>query len=493
MTPRPFAQCLSGTRAAVLLAGALSLAGCAVGPNYQTPPPPVAKTYTPQPLPAQTAAADDPAGAAQRLAVGQDISAQWWTLFHSTAINALVEQALKSNADLEAARAALRAAQETYYAQRGSLLPQAGIDYNASRNKASDTISTPLSTGQNPYTLHTAQVTVSYVPDVFGGLRRQVEQTKAQAESQRFQTEAAYLSLTAQVAAAAIQAASLREQLDAEREIVRSAGDVLKIMRRQLDLGEIAGADVASQEYVLAQAQQAVPPLEKQLAQQNDLLDQLVGAAPDQAQPALSLAEMTLPQDLPLSLPSQLVEHRPDIRAAAENLHAASAGVGVAIAARLPAFTLSANAGGLATTLSALFNNGNSFWTLTGDVAQPIFQGGTLLHRQRAAEAALDQAKAQYRSTVLSSLQNVADTLQALDADSRGLQAAVLAEHSAGRSLAIAKSQLEQGEVGGVTVLTAEQAYQTAVASLIQARAGRYADTVALFQSLGGGWWNRKA
>jgi NodT family efflux transporter outer membrane factor (OMF) lipoprotein len=478
----------------VSMAGAalLAQAGCAVGPDFHRPAPPDAQAYTPETLPKATASSADPAGAAQSLTVGADIPGQWWTLFHSPAINDLVARVIRSNPDLAAAQAALRSAQETYKAQRGSLLPEVDGGYNVSREKASDYLSPPLNSSTELFTLHTAQVTVSYVPDVFGGVRRQVENAKALAEAQRFETRAVYLTLTASVVQAAIQQASLRAQLEAAQKVSDSATQVLKTMRGQFDQGQIAGADVAAQEYVAAQAAQALPPLEKQLAQQNDLLAALTGRAPDQKLDALSLSDLTLPLDLPVSLPAKLVEQRPDIGAAEANLHAASAAVGVAIAARLPNFGITGQAGGASNTFASLLSNGNSFWTLTGAVSQPIFQGGALLHKQRSAEAALDQAKAQYRSAVLAGLQNVADALQALQADSRALQAAVAAEQSASKSLAITKAQLQLGQVSGMGVLISEQAYQQALSALVQARANRFSDTVALLQSLGGGWWNRE-
>lgn len=470
---------------------ALTLSGCAVGPNFHSPPPPQVSAYTPEALPAATAMAPDAAGGAQRFIAGQDIPGQWWTLFHSQAISDLVGQSLKANPDLAAAEAALKAAQENAYAQNSLLLPTVDANYNVTRQQASGTPAPPLTSGQNLFTLHTAQVTVGYVPDVFGGSRRQIEAAKAQAQAQRFQTEAAYLTLTSSVVAAAIQQASLRDQVAANRTIIASTRNAVAVMRKQFELGQIARADLAAQESALAQAELALPPLEKQLAQQNDLIAYLTGRSPDQTTAQASLADMTLPLDVPVSLPSKLVEQRPDVQAAEANLHAASAEVGVAIAARLPNFAISANAGGASSTLATLFSNGNGFWSVGANATQPLFEGGALFHKQKAAEAALDQAKAQYRGAVLAALQNVADTLQALQVDARLLSAAVTAESTAAESLAIAKRQLALGQVNGLTVLTAEQTYQQAVFALVQARATRYADTVALFQSLGGGWWNR--
>jgi NodT family efflux transporter outer membrane factor (OMF) lipoprotein len=471
---------------------ALALGGCAVGPNFQTPAPPSVSRYTREPLAPTTAAAEVPGGAAQQFVQGRDVPGQWWTLYQSPALNALVERALKANPDLEAAQAALRVAREAYYAQRAVLLPSVDASYNLQRQQANATLAPPLTSNNDLFTLSTAQVSVAYTPDVFGGLRRQTESVRAQADAQRFQTEATYLTLTTNVVNAAIQAAMLRDQVSATQAIIKSDSDVLEIMRRQFALGEIGRGDVVGQEAVLAQAQQTLPPLEKQLVQAEDLIADLTGRFPSQAEADdVRLASLTLPADLPLSLPSKLVAQRPDIRAAAANLHAASAQVGVAIANRLPNITLSANAGGASTNIGQMFANGNVFWAVSGTATQTIFDAGALKHRQRGAEAAYDQAKAQYRGTVLSAFQNVADTLQALQSDAATLKAAAVSQRSAAESLTIARQQLALGQVSAIVVLNAEQTYQQTLVARIQSQASRYADTAALLQALGGGWWNR--
>jgi NodT family efflux transporter outer membrane factor (OMF) lipoprotein len=468
------------------------LAGCVVGPKFTTPAAPSVAGYTPAPLAAQTASAPVAGGQPQSFVQGLDVTGRWWTLYGSPDLDALVERALKANPDLQAAQAALRVAREAYYAQRGALLPTVDAGYSLTRQKVSRIDASPLNSNSDLFTLHTAQVSVGYTPDVFGGIRRQTESIHAQAEAQRFQTEAAFLTLTANLVAAAIQQASLAEQIDQTKTLIADDRSVLDLMREQLRQGQIARPDVAAQEALVAQAEQTLPPLEKQLAQQTDLVADLSGRFPSDAPPArIDLSALTLPADLPVSLPSKLVRQRPDIRAAEANLQAASAQVGVAIAARLPAFPLSANAGGQSTDVASLFSNGNAFWALTGGVTQPIFEGGALRHRQRGAEAALDQAKAQYRSAVLSAFQNVADSLQALDADARTLRAAAAADQSAAESLALARQQFAAGQTASLAVLSAEQTRQQALLALTQARAARYADTAALFQALGGGWWNR--
>jgi NodT family efflux transporter outer membrane factor (OMF) lipoprotein len=235
-----------------------------------------------------------------------------------------------------------------------------------------------------------------------------------------------------------------------------------------------------------------LPVLKKQLAQQRNLLTALVGRLPsDEPAETFDLAGLDLPQDLPLSLPSKLVEQRPDIRSAEGQLQAASAQVGVAISNMLPQITLSANIGTVATQANQLLMPGNGFWTLAGGFVQPIFQGGELLHKTRAARAHLDQVAAQYRSAVITAFQNVVDTLRALQNDADALKATLAAERAATDSLAISIKLQKLGAISYLTALNAQQAYQQAVINLVQARANRYADTAALFQALGGGWWNR--
>ncbi len=467
--------------------------GCAVGPNFQRPAAPKVDRYTPGPLPAQTASVDVHGGEAQRLVQEMDIPGQWWTLFHSKPLNDLIEQAFKTNPDLESAQAALRVAWENVYAQQGAFFPSVAAGYNASRQKVAGELGSPTSSGAYTYSLHTLQVTVGYTPDVFGGTRRQVELLKAQAGSQRFQLEAAYLTLASNVVVSTIQEAALRGQIAATGKIIEIESHSLQLLKRQYELGQVARADVVAQEAALAQIQATLPTLEKQLAQQRDLLTRLTGRFPSDAiSEQFDLSSLQLPQELPVSLPSKLVEQRPDVRSAEEQMHAAGAQIGVAVANRLPNITLTGNIGTSAAAISSLFVPGTGFWALAANVTQPIFQGGTLLHRQRAAEAAFDQAAAQYRSTVLTAFQNVADVLQAIQSDAEAVKAAVDAEKAAAQSLAIARRQLELGDISYLALLNAEQTYQQAAINLVQALSNRYADTSALFQALGGGWWNPK-
>jgi NodT family efflux transporter outer membrane factor (OMF) lipoprotein len=472
-----------------VLPALLLLCACAVGPDFHKPAPPQVASFAPA-----TAAPPAQGADARKIVPGMDIPGQWWTLFRSPALDAIVKQAIANNADVAAAEAALRQEQEQLYAQRGAFLPTVGLNLNAARARNSATIAPPLASNASIYNLFTPQVTVSYTPDVFGGLHRQAEAAAARADAQAFQTRAVYLTLTSNVVQAALQEASLREQIAATREIVASETKLLQLMQQQHAAGQISGADVAAQQTALAQAEQSLPPLQKQLAQEQDLLSVLGGRYPAEGPSGtIEISALQLPLQVPVGLPSALVERRPDVLAAEANLHVASAQVGVATAARLPLLTLTANGGSAAERLADLASSPNLFWTLAGGLAQPIFQGGALMHQQKAAEAAYDQARAQYRSTVLQAFQNVADTLQALELDDESLRAATRAEEAASRALTIAQKQVQLGETSALSVLNAEQAFHQASISLIQARTARYTDTVALFQALGAGDWKGQA
>jgi len=478
-----------------LLAIGVALTGCAVGPDFERLAAPDVDGYSQEPLAAETASAGVTGGEAQRFVRDLDIPGLWWMLFHSTALSALIEQALRNNPTLPAAEAALRQAWENVYAAQGAFFPTALASFSPSRNKTATGVTfTSASSGKPWFTLYTGQVVVAYAPDVFGGTRREVESLGALAEFQRFQLEAAYLTLTSNVVAAAVQEASLRGQIAATEEIIKIETQALDILRKQLELGQVAGGDVAAVEATLAQAQATLPPLQKQLALQRDLLTALIGRFPSQ-QPAekFDLASLQLPLDLPVSLPSKLVEQRPDVRSAEAQMHSASALIGVAVAAQLPQFTLTANAGTTSNLISQFITTpGTAFWTVAGNVAQTVFDAGTLLHKKRAADAAFDQAAAMYRSTVITALQNVADALHAVQSDADTLKAAAAAERAAFKSLEIARRQLQLGAISYLGLLTAENTYDIALLALVQARAARYADTAALFQALGGGWWNRE-
>ena len=471
------------------LAAACLVSGCTVGPDYVRPDTALPKQHTEQTL--EVAAA--PAGeVSQQLRADRDIPAQWWELFHSEALNQLIQASLKNNPDLQAAEAALRVAQENTAAQQAGYFPTVGAEYDAARQRVAPSLATSASSGAYVYNLHTAQLSVNYAPDVFGMNRRALEALQAQSDMQQYQLRAAYLTLTANLTNAAINEAALRTQLQALQEVLDSQKKILAMVQRQAELGQSGPLDLAAQESAVANAISAVAPVQKQLALQRDQIKALSGKFPDDSSIAqFELSSIVLPGELPVTLPSALVDHRPDILAAEAQLHSASAQVGVAIANRMPNISLGVNSyGSAAYKLGDLFKSGTAFWTLAGSVTQPLFDGGMLKHKQGAAQAAFEQAEAQYRSVVISAFQNVADALQAIQSDALALQAAKNAELAARKTRDIAAKQLKLGDISVLALLTIEQNYQQARLALVQAEAARYTDTVALFQALGGGWWN---
>jgi NodT family efflux transporter outer membrane factor (OMF) lipoprotein len=477
---------------AASLAVAALLPGCAVGPDFQPPLPPDSDRYTREPLPARTASTDAALGAAQHFDTRRDIPGDWWMLFRSRGLNALVEESLGANPNLQSALASLRAAKESVAAQQGKFFPTVQANFSPSRQLTPQSLSPTLASGQNPYSLYTAQVLVSYTFDVWGENRRMVESLQALADVQRFQVEAAYLTLTSNLVVAAIQDASLRAQIDATNELIAINERMLRLLNDQYKAGLINRSDLAAQEAALAQTKATLPPLRKQLAVQRDLLTALIGRLPShEPVERFTLATLRLPRDIPLSLPSQLVEQRPDVRAAEEQLHSASALVGVATANMLPNITLSANGGYTATQLAGLISPANQFWTIAGSATHTLFDGFSLLHQKRAAEATYQQAAWAYRATVITAFQNVADALRALQNDADALRAARDFTRAAKVSLTLAEQQFRAGNVNFTVLLNAQQTYQQARIAQVQAQANRLADTAALFQALGGGWWNR--
>jgi NodT family efflux transporter outer membrane factor (OMF) lipoprotein len=478
-------------RAAGGVAAALLLSACAVGPDFKVPEPPPASGFTPEPQPAAAAASGGAGGVAQRFDLGRDIPGEWWRVFHNKELDSLIAQALEANPNLQAAQAALWQAKENLYAATGKLLPS--VDANASGTRQQ--FSPAEFGGSGPpfiFNLFQATVNVAYAPDVFGGTRRQIEATAATAAYQRFQLEATYLTLTSNVVTALVQEASLRGQIAATRDVIKAETDQLDVVRQQFNVGAATRTDVLTQESEVATTQATLPPLQKQLEQQEHVLLALTGRFPDvRLRDRVTLASLRLPRRLPLTLPSQLVQQRPDVRSAEAQLHQASAQIGVAVAARLPQFNLTASYGSDATAISSLFTPSSIIWSAAASGTQPLFHGFTLLHQERAARAAYDMTEAQYRNTVLGAFQNVADALRALQFDAATLKAQTAALRAASDTLELARGQYKLGAIAYVTLLNSQRSYAQARLAVVQAQAARFADTAALFQALGGGWWNR--
>lgn len=478
-------------RHALTLLLGLSLAGCVVGPDYRRPDPPPVDRYTAQSLPTATVSAKTADGDAQRFMQGRDVPALWWTTFDNAELTLRVSTALKHSPSIASARAALRQAQENASATRGGLLPTLDASAGATRQKTSSAQFGGGAAGfsVSPYTVYNASVSVGYTLDLFGGVRRGIETQLALADYQRAQLDTTYLTLAANVVTASLQEASLREQLRATEQILDIQGKSLQIAQQQQQIGSKSLSDTLAVRTQLATTEATLPPLRAQLAAARNQLATYLGTTPAQLELSpLTLDAISLPQDIPVSLPSGLVEQRPDIRAASAQLHAASAGVGVATAAMLPQITLSGSAGSQALHAGDLFSAGTGAWSLGLGLTQPLFHGGELLHRKRAAQAGLDKAVADWRQTVLVAFQNVADALQALQYDAEGLAAQAAAESAAAQQLALTRRQFQLGSTGYLNLLDAQRSFQQARIALIQARVARLADTAALYAALGGGW-----
>ena len=469
-----------------------AVAGCSVGPDFEKPKAPNVSSYDAGGMPEKTLAAEADGGQEQKFVQGKDIPADWWKIFRSEDLNKLIEQSLKSNPSLQAAQAALESAEENLYAGRGSFLPSVSAGGSAVRQKTSGSTFGALNPDGFIFNLFNASVGVAYNFDLFGGTRRAVEALSANVDYERFNFEAANLTLTSNVVTAAVQEASLRAQISAMKEIIEADRKQLDAMKQQLALGGISNVPVMTQTAALAQNEATLPALEKQLSQVRHQLGALVGQFPSEDLSAkFDLAQIKLPEELPVSLPSKLVEQRPDIKAAESLMRAANAKIGVATANMLPQITLSAGSGSAAQAFGDLFTGGAGLWSLGAGITQPIFQGGALMHKRGAAQADYEKVAAMYKGTVIAAFQNVADVLKALQSDAETLKAQADSERAARESLNMAQSQFEAGAISYLSLLTANKAYQQARMSLVKAQAARYADTAALFQALGGGWWNK--
>ncbi|MDE1973518.1 MAG: efflux transporter outer membrane subunit [Hyphomicrobiales bacterium] len=475
-----------------VLAAALLLGSCAVGPDFVHPAPPDVARYTREPLATGTSSTDAPTGQSQHFTPGRDVSREWWRLFKSRTLDALIERSLNNNPNLQSAIATLRAANQAVYAQAGKFFPLVEANANPTYNRTSAALTPIPSSGATIYALHTAQLQVSYTLDIWGLNRRTVESLQAQADMQRFQVEAAYLTLVSNIAVAAINEASLRAQIEATNQIIATNTKLLDVLRRQLDTGYANRNEVALQEAALAQAAATLPPLRKALQQNRDLLSALAGDYPSEGpRETFKLTDLQLPTNLPLSLPSQLIEQRPDIRAAQEQLHAASAQIGVATANMLPNFTISGNVGYMNTALAGLLAPQNLFWTVAANATQTVVDGGALFHDLQEAKDNYNATAWSYRGVVIGAVQNVTDALRALQNDADALKAAHNYQRAAKISFDLAHQQMETGNANVLILLTAQQSYLQSVLQVTQARAARLSDTVALYQALGGGWWNR--
>jgi NodT family efflux transporter outer membrane factor (OMF) lipoprotein len=460
------------------------LAACAIGPVFESPEPLQTTSYSRELATEQNLKQ-------LNLMRDKDIPAQWWTLFESETLNGLIQQALENNPTFEAAKARLRASEENLQAETSSLLfPTIDATATSSRQKISGTA---FGGRSSIFTLHNASVDMAYSIDLFGGSRSYLESEQVKVEFESFQFEAAYLTLTSNIVTTAIAEASLRAQLIATKEIVAAEERQLHVAEQQFELGVIAKAELLSQRTAVASSRTRLPPLQKALAQTRHQLAILLGQTPGEAElPKFDLQSLQMPEEIPLTLPSTLTRQRPDIRAAEARLHQASALVGVASANLYPKITLSGSYGSEATKVSDLFSSGSAIWNLGGGVLQPVFRGGELRARKREAIANYEQAQALYKETVLLAFRHVADVLLALQTDMDNLKLQQESKHLSAQTLQLVVLQFKEGAVSYLSLLNAQSLYQQSRISYIQAQASLYADTAALFQALGGGWWNRQ-
>jgi NodT family efflux transporter outer membrane factor (OMF) lipoprotein len=469
------------TRRLALCAGLLLVSGCAVGPNFRLPDLSAPVTYL--------AGSDATPG----VVAAQQESLFWWQSVPDGKLRQLVEAVIAQNADLESAEASVRVAQANAAVARSAFFPTITGSFDASRQKISQETSSALTSNATMYSLHTAALNISYAPDIFGGTRRAYESATSLARAQSFQRDALALTLASNTAVAAVQEASLQQQITVTRNMVQIQQQLLNLLNRQNAAGQISYADVAAQETALAQTRLLLPPLEKQLEQNRNLLATLSGRFPAEAQlPSFALSDFRKLPAVPLTATGDLIRQRPDIRAAEARLQSANAQIGVAIANRLPGITLSGQVGSSSSALDKLFNPGMGLWSVAGGVLQPIFDAGALANRQEAAEEGMRQALADYRSTVLNAFQNVADALRALQADEKSIRAAQTATAAANRNLSLVRKQVESGQVSAPALISAQQAYLQTSLALVQAQASRQANVFALVQALGGGWWPPK-
>lgn len=463
------------------LAALMLTAGCTVGPHDPTTRVPLPPARTPETIRAV-------GGAVQSITIDRPVPSEWWHTFGSAKLDTLVADVLAHGNDLATAEATLRQARELAKAAGSATGPQVDASYQAQRVRVSRAFSNPLAADpdQYLYTLHTAQVTVAYPLDLFGAGRNKVRSARAQAEVAAHRLVAARTTAVANLVLAVIQHAALDAQIAATQNAIQSNRELVALLERRRAIGDVGEADVAAQQAALASVEATLPPLERQRDHQTGLILTLTGRPAGSPAPDLpSLSELTLPTDLPVALPADIVAHRPDVEAAEAQMRGAAADVGAAIAARLPGIQLTGTGGGAATRFADMFASGNPFYTLVGAITQPIFHSGQLRHLQHAYEAALDVAKAQYRAAALQAFLDVDDALNGLRSDAVALDAATRSDSAASRSLAMMRRQVELGAQGTLALLTASSTASQAAVLLVQARAARLTDTVALFQACG--------
>jgi NodT family efflux transporter outer membrane factor (OMF) lipoprotein len=473
------------------IAAALGFAGCAVGPSYVRPDAPKVSRYTVTPVAKTTVVADNQV---QRFEDGKQIAADWWRLFENSQVDDFIVLAIADNPTLQAAQATLRQSQDILQAGYGAFIPQIGGNAGASRQTSNPKV-IGSTLPRSVFNLFTLSASVNYTLDIWGGQRRQVEGLRAEMEGQRYKVMGTYIMLAGNIVNTAIALAAYRGQIQATQDLILLEKDQVSITQAQAQAGTVPFSNVLSLQSELASTQATLPPLRQKIDQANHLLATLLGQAPADFSSTpggrgLDLKDFKLPENLPISLPSELVHQRPDILLAEAQLISANAQIGVATAAMFPSLTLNSAVGVNNTSLGNIFRSDSLFWSLGANLAGPIVDGGTRWFLRKAAIEAHDAVLAAYRQTVLSALAQVADTLRALEHDAETLSAQADAVHAASDAFRLMHINYQTGIATYLQVLIADEQYHQATLAYVQAQAQRLQDTVALYVALGGGWWN---
>ena len=470
----------------LVLFGALLcfLSACSVGPDFVRPEAPKVNRYNHGGDPKETIALE---GVAQHFNYGSLPVANWWQLFNSAQLDSAVTQGLADNPGLQAAQASLRQSQNNLRAGSGIFYPQLSATFSQSREKNSPAVSGSSLSG-SIFNLSTLSASVSYALDIFGGQRRALEGLAAQVDQQRAITLGTYMMLSGNIVNTCIAMAAYQAEIDAMEELIALEKEQIGIAEKQFQAGITLYASVLALRSQLEALDATLPPLRQKLSQSEHLLATLEGKTPAELQPKkIMLTEISLPRQLPLSLPSELVRQRPDIMAAEAQLHAASATIGVATAALFPSFTLNANYGQSSQMTSSLFEGKSNVWGAGTNITAPIFNGGTLMSRRKAAVDAYQQSFASYRQTVLAAFAQVADIVRALEHDAEVTQIQSQAVKDTRLAMDLVTDNYKAGLVNYVQVLAADMQYRKARISYLQAQAQQLQDTTALFVALGGG------
>ncbi|WP_144112421.1 efflux transporter outer membrane subunit [Paraburkholderia sp. BCC1886] len=460
---------------------ALTLAACSFGPNGEPPAMPQPAHYGAETQPSQTVAAR---GVAQQFVTGAKPVPDWWKLYRSDALNALVDEGLRNSPTLAATDKSLAAAREQLRAQVGSsLLPSVDLAGQATRNRA---LAIPeIGSNTYLYNIFVGQLEAKYTIDLFGAARLGDVALAARVDVQAYQFDAARRALAANIVTSALTSAALKAQIETTQRLVVLANDQARDIQRRYELGALSHADLLNAQQSAASVAAGLPGLQQQWLTTRHALAVLLGRTPDAAPDDLDLAQLTVPAQVPVVVPSELLRARPDIQAADAGLKAAAAEVGVATAQMYPSLSLSASMGQGGFSWPLALSGAGAIWSIGASLSQPLFHGGALVAQRRAALDTYDAAVSQYRQTVLAAFQNVADTLAALQHDAEALDAANVAARSARGIFDETSARYRLGAVPAASTRSSEQQFRNAQLDEIRYTGARLTDTAALFQAMG--------